>query len=980
MGPLTPEVLRARVAEVRAAIAAQVAPADQALAATAAALAASTTPEEQSAAWAHAQLAERAADRATRAALDARLVEVYALVLEGCRQLQGVTVDVLGEPQVWQLQPYDVQLVGAIALHEGRIAEMATGEGKTLVAAFPLVLGALAGEGVHLVTANSYLAQRDSVWMGALYQHLGLTVGCVDGTEPVSPERVGAYAADITYGTTHELGFDYLRDNMAPTRAGQVQRGHAYAIVDEIDAVLIDDARTPLIISGPSGQETVPLYHGAAPAIRSLVGAQHARVDALITTALEDRATGDSFAAGRAFLAARRGLPDHPRLLGLVADDPTIEQLIQDTRTLLVSRKRLGEIDEALYYVVEPEDKAVFLTDMGMHRLIPDDATAFVLQSVGDQIAALEDDPTLDEREREEARARVLDAATRRELLMNAIHQMLKAYTLFHRDRDYIVTDRGVEIVDTGTGRTMDGRRWSNGLHLAVEVKEGVETVGETQPYATITVQHYFRRYARLAGMTGTASSAAGEFGAIYGLSVLVIPTHRPLLRDDRWDVLVRTQAQKEAALVSEIQRLHALQLPVLVGTESVSASERLSALLDAVQIPHALLNAKQHHAEAGLVARAGQPGAVTIATNMAGRGTDIVLDDRCRAPRTVAWCHANGVDLDTLPDTFDAARSLDGRSTLSAETVVECGGLHVLGAARNTSLRVDRQLRGRAGRQGDPGASQYFVSIEDALLRDFGSERILSMLGAIGMVAQGGMSSKWISMMIDTAQKALEQGEAAARQQMVDYDTPIDVQRGLIYGVRDVALDAGPAVRREVERTLETVLRAECATHLGEYFDPDRVARLLRRLTDLGLVTALQVDSDEPTTDDITSAVVSAVTTAGAAWRTTLGETEADARLAHLYLITVDEVWREHLRAVTRLKEAISYRGVGQTDPVRAYVEESYALFDDAMVDLRLALLARYLRQVMPSDNSDGQAGADGHGVDANVDAGAQTPGSHDA
>ncbi|HEU0054990.1 MAG TPA: hypothetical protein VFQ39_17510, partial [Longimicrobium sp.] len=589
--------------------------------------------------------AERRLKSATEAALDDLLPEAFATVKEAARRLVGTEVIVTGQPLTWDMVHYDVQLIGGIVLHQGKVAEMATGEGKTLVATLPLYLNALTGRGAHLVTVNSYLAQRDAEWMGHLYGYLGLSVGCIDLHEPNTPERRGAYAADITYGTNNEFGFDYLRDNMVHALEQRVQRGHAYAIVDEVDSVLIDEARTPLIISGPVGTETNAAYGRYNPAVSDLYRRQTRIVNELIAQAEKDIEGGDSYAAGEKLFLARRGSPRNKRLLKLLADDPGLARMMGKVERDYMQEKRTHELEEQLLFSMDEKGHNVHLTDQGLDVLAPDDHEAFVVPDISEAVHRVEVDDSLsvdDKRARIEELEREYAEKSEK---MHVIHQLLKAYTLFSRDEQYVIQGGEVMIVDEFTGRMMSGRRWSDGLHQAVEAKEGVAVRAETQTLATITIQNYFRMYDKLGGMTGTAETEESEFHQIYGLDVMVIPTNRPIRRDDRHDLVFKTKREKYNAIMEEVRRLHESQLPVLVGTVSVDVSETLSRMLKRAGIPHEVLNAKQHQREAEIVRGAGQPGSVTIATNMAGRGTDIKLGSGVTDARDVAWLKAHDID-----------------------------------------------------------------------------------------------------------------------------------------------------------------------------------------------------------------------------------------------------------------------------------------------------------------------------------------------
>ncbi|MEC7387018.1 MAG: DEAD/DEAH box helicase, partial [Gemmatimonadota bacterium] len=681
--------------------------------------------------------------------LEEILPEAFAVVKDACRRLLRREITVTGQKMTWDMIPYDVQLIGAITLHRGIVAEMATGEGKTLVATMPLYLNALAGRGAHLVTVNSYLAQRDAEWMGTVFRFLGLTVDVIDLHEPGSPERRTAYQADITYGTNNEFGFDYLRDNMVHKLEQRVQRGHAYVIIDEVDSILIDEARTPLIISGPVGRDTSTPFKQYNQLVSSLYKKQLRITNDLVSEAQKHLAAEEQFEAGEKLLAVKRGTPRHRKFMKLLADDPSLQTLVNKVEADYMREKRLHEIDEMLYFAMDEKGHNVHLSDRGLDELSPNEPEAFTVPDLSAEIGEIEASETLsadDKREQIQGFEAEYSAKSQK---IHVIHQLLKAYTLFHKDEKYIIGENGeVVIVDEFTGRQMAGRRWSDGLHQAVEAKEGVEIRGETQTLATVTIQNYFRMYDKLAGMTGTAETEETEFHQIYGLDVLVIPTNQPVVRDDRNDLIFRTKREKYNALMDEIQRLNKMDLPVLVGTTNVDISETFSRMLKRRGVPHQVLNAKHHKSESEVVRDAGQPGAVTIATNMAGRGTDIKLGTGITEPRTIEWLIEQGTELEeAIPvdpvraeqmklDTVFKAADKNGvsvsemiRRDWADDDVLEDGGLQILGSERHDSRRIDRQLRGRSGRQGDPGSSQFYLSLEDDLMRLFGSERIAGVM-----------------------------------------------------------------------------------------------------------------------------------------------------------------------------------------------------------------------------------------------------------
>ncbi|MGH7449208.1 MAG: preprotein translocase subunit SecA, partial [Longimicrobiales bacterium] len=598
--------------------------------------------DEREAVAVELRAAEDALTAELRNVLEDLLPEAFATVKEACRRLLGTEITVTGQQMTWDMVPYDVQLIGGVALHRGKVAEMATGEGKTLVATMPVYLNALAGRGVHLVTVNTYLAQRDSEWMGTVYRYLGLTVDCIDLYEPGSPERRQAYNADISYGTNNEFGFDYLRDNMVHELGQRVQRHHAYAIIDEVDSILIDEARTPLIISGPVGQEQSAEYKLHNPSVASLYRKQSRIINELVADA-EKQIETEEYSAGEKLLAAKRGSPKHKRLLKMFADNPSLQKLVTQVEADYMREKKLQDIDEMLLYAMDEKGHSIHLSDRGLDDLSPGDPDAFIVPDLSEAIGSIERDAELSVDEKREQIQKLEQEYADKSQRIHAIHQLLKAYTLYNRDEQYIIEDGQIIIVDEFTGRKMAGRRWSDGLHQAVEAKENVSVRGETQTLATVTIQNYFRMYDKLAGMTGTAETEEGEFHSIYGLDVMVIPTNRPIVRDDRQDLVYRTKREKYNAIMDEIERLYKMELPVLVGTVSVDVSETLSRMLKRRGIPHNVLNAKYHQREAEIVSEAGRPAGVTIATNMAGRGTDIKLGPGVTAPRTIAWLREHG-------------------------------------------------------------------------------------------------------------------------------------------------------------------------------------------------------------------------------------------------------------------------------------------------------------------------------------------------
>jgi preprotein translocase subunit SecA len=870
--------------------------------------------------------------RATAEVLDEILPEAFATVREAARRLIGTKVMVTGQEMDWNMVPYDVQLMGGIQLHQGRIAEMATGEGKTLVATLPLYLNALPGKGAHLITVNSYLARRDSEWMGHVYRYLGLTVGCIDNTEPGTMQRRAAYENDITYGTNNEFGFDYLRDNMVQSLEHRVQRSHVYAIVDEVDSVLIDEARTPLIISGPVGNESDAEYGLHNASVARLVRRQTDLVNALVAqgeTAFEAGETDDAMLH---LYKAQLGGPKNKRLLKLMQETGA-KQLVQKMelqhiadRRLPASKQQYRDIENDLLYVLDEKGHTVHLTDAGVDFMSPDAHDEFLLPDLSHEVHMIDHDPVMTAAEKLEARNKLDREYAAKSERLNIVHQLLRAHALFERDVNYVVQEGQVLIVDEFTGRTMHGRRWSEGLHQAVEAKEGVQVKGETQTLATITIQNYFRLYDKLSGMTGTAETEETEFHEIYKLGVSVIPTNRPVIRDDRQDLVYKTRREKYNAILEETQRLHELQFPVLVGTVSVEVSETLSRMFKRAGIPHNVLNAKYHQREAEIVASAGQPGAVTIATNMAGRGTDIKLGP--------------GVTESKPSQRKDAENQI--------VDVVECGGLHIIGSERHESRRIDRQLRGRAGRQGDPGASQFFLSLEDDLMRLFGSDRIARLMDRMGAEEGEMLTHSLITRSIEQAQKRVELQNFQSRKRLLEYDDVMNQQREVIYSLRSFALEGGEEAKAEAEKMVEKGVAKRVDNMLNEFDSQEEWDFALVR-QDLLMHYMLNVpgfeDGNLPTSQEI--AEQRAIEAGQKAFNdklASLGE-YSEQLLALVMLHVIDEKWKDHLYDLDQLRNAIGYRSWGQKDPLIEYKHEAYNMFVDLMQDIHNTFTERFLR-----------------------------------
>jgi len=874
---------------------------------------------------------------ATAGVLDELLPEAFATVREACRRLLGTNVKVTGHDLEWNMVPYDVQLMGGIQLHTGRIAEMATGEGKTLVATLPLYLNALPGKGAHLVTVNSYLARRDSEWMGHIYRYLGLTVGCIDDSDAGTFQRRAMYECDITYGTNNEFGFDYLRDNMVVELDQRVQRGHVYAIVDEVDSVLIDEARTPLIISGPVGNETDAEYAVHNAAVARLVRRQSDLVNSLVAAGEKALEANDEDQAGLQLYKAQMGGPKNKRLLK-VMQETGAKQLVQKMELKHISDRRLPpgkqefrDIEDDLLFVLDEKGHTVHLTDAGVDYLSPNNHDEFVLPDISQEVHHIDHDPDLTPAEKLSTRNELNREYAAKSERLNIVHQLLRAHALYEIDVNYVIQEGQVLIVDEFTGRTMPGRRWSEGLHQAVEAKEGVQVKGETQTLATITIQNYFRLYDKLAGMTGTAETEETEFHEIYKLIVSVIPTNQPVVRDDRNDLVYKTRREKYNAILEETQRLHGLGFPVLVGTVSVDVSETLSRMFKRAGMTHNVLNAKYHEREAEIVAGAGQSGAVTIATNMAGRGTDIKL----------------GPVLESKP-----SKRKDPEN--NEVDVMETGGLHIIGSERHESRRIDRQLRGRAGRQGDPGASQFFLSLEDDLMRLFGSDRIARLMDRLGAQEGEMLTHPLITRSIEQAQKRVELQNFQSRKRLLEYDDVMNQQREVIYSLRSFALEGGEELKAEAEKMIASGVERRVENALDLFDSPEDWDFALVR-QDLLMHYILSVpgfeDGELPTTLVEAKARASeAGSNAFADKMASLGE-YANQLLSLVMLHVLDEKWKDHLYDLDQLRNAIQYRSWGQKDPLIEYKHEAYTMFVDLMSDIHNTFTERFLRAQLTFD-----------------------------
>ena len=899
MGPdelrTTAEALEARLAPLRSEFSALPAKIDP-------------TPESIEAAKAAFHEAELEFPRSRAKHLEKILPEAFAVVKNAARRMCGTTISVNDHPILWEMVHFDVQLIGGVALHRGMIAEMQTGEGKTLVATLPVYLNALTGLGVHLVTVNDYLARRDADWMGALYKFLGLTVGCIQNQMPPW-ERRAEYACDITYGTNAEFGFDYLRDNgMASTRDEQVQRGHYLAIIDEVDSILIDEARTPLIISGPSAHSSHQ-YDKYKPLVEQLVKRQTALCNEVAAEVKRLFDAGDKDGAGRLLYKLKLGQPRNRQLMRYM-EEPEMRKMLEKAELSFhqdAQKKELFELKEELYFVIDEKGHDSDLMEMGREYLSPGDPESFTLPDLGTLYADIDTNSELNAEQKIAAKDELQVRMDSQAEKIHNISQLLKAYCVFEKDVQYVVKDNKVIIVDENTGREMAGRRWSDGLHQAVEAKEGVEIEKETQTFATITIQNYFRLYQKLGGMTGTAETEAAEFHDIYRLDVLPIPTNAPNVRVDENDQVFKTRREKFNAVVSKIEEAHTKGQPCLVGTASVESSETLSRMLKRAKIPHSVLNAKFHEQEAEIVSQAGQLGSVTVSTNMAGRGTDIKL----------------------------------------ATGVPELGGLFVIGTERHESRRTDRQLRGRCARQGDPGRSQFFISFEDDLMRNFAAaDRMTSMMERFGMKEGEALEHSWLNKSVETAQKRVEQRNYTWRKRVLDFDDVMNMQREVVYGYRNEVLTT-EVPRNLVTEIIEETIPAKVRVFISDQDDKKPYYEELLHWVNTTLpvlVTAADFSS-EPNEDAISAMLVSRVKEA---YETRVGNLPMevlDQEERRMVLVAIDKQWQEHLYNMDALREGVGLRAQGQKDPLVEYKNEAYNLFVTLMDAIKQEALQNLFR-----------------------------------
>ena len=863
--------------------------------------------------------------------------------------------DAAGTPVVWDMVHYDVQFIGGVVLHSGKIAEMATGEGKTLVGTLPIYLNALPGRGVHVVTVNDYLAKRDSAWMGPLYQFHGLTIDCIDNHQPNSDARRKAYNSDITYGTNNEFGFDYLRDNMVASPEELVQREQNFAIVDEVDSVLVDDARTPLIISGPVPQGDRQEFDVLKPSVDRIVEVQKKTVTTIFNEAKKLIAAGNTKEGGFKLLQAYRGLPKNRPLIKFLSESGN-RALLQKTEAQYMqdNNRDMPIVDKDLYFVIDEKNNQVDLTDKGVEYMSQgnSDSSFFVLQDIGTEIAELEAKNLTKEEEFEAKEKLFADFAEKSERV-HTMNQLLKAYTLFEKDDEYVVMEGEVKIVDEQTGRIMEGRRYSDGLHQAIEAKENVKIEAATQTFATITLQNYFRMYNKLAGMTGTAETEAGEFWQIYKLDVVVIPTNRPIQRNDQQDLVYKTNREKYNAVIEEVEKLTSAGRPVLVGTTSVEISQLLSRALQLRKIQHQVLNAKLHKKEAEIVAEAGRPGQVTIATNMAGRGTDIKLRDG----------------------------------------VKDAGGLAIIGTERHDSRRVDRQLRGRAGRQGDPGSSQFYVSLEDNLMRLFGSERIAKMMDRMGHKEGEVIQHSMISKSIERAQKKVEENNFGVRKRLLEYDDVMNKQRDVIYKRRKNAL-FGDHLKYDITNMIFDVAQSIVnKTKIeGDYKDfeyeiiknftmeapvsqKDFESKTVPELTNIVFKAAqddyqmklnLMKEKSFPIIENVfknqgqTFKMIQVPFTDGHKTMTIVTnlekayETQCESLIndyeKNITLAIIDDNWKQHLREMDDLRRSSQGAVYEQKDPLVIYKQESFYLFSEMIDKMNKEIVSFLYRGEIPA------------------------------
>jgi preprotein translocase subunit SecA len=847
--------------------------------------------------------------KAEQGALGLVMVEAFAIIKDVSRRMCGSSWKVSGQDITWEMIPYDVQLIGAIILHNGKVAEMKTGEGKTLVATMPIYLNALTGRGVHVITVNDYLAQRDAEWMGEVYKRLGLSVGFILNSMDNS-ERRDMYKKDITYGTNNEFGFDYLRDNMSLRKEDKVQRGHAFAIVDEVDSVLIDEARTPLIISGAVDAPVDETFTTLKPGVQQLVKKQTELVADLVRDAQKFIDAGDENNAGLKLLQAQRGMPKH-KLVMKIFQEAGMLKLAHDVESEHIRDKKMHEVDDDLFFSIEEKSHVMDITEKGRNILSPEKPETFIIPDLGELLLEVDENESLNKQEKEKEREKAHQLHAQRSGTIHNFNQLLKAYTLYEKDVEYVLENGKVMIVDEFTGRVLPGRRYSDGLHQALEAKENVRIEKETQTLATITIQNYFRLYDKLAGMTGTAETEAEELGSIYALDVTVIPTHRSISREDREDLVYKTKREKYNAVIDEIIECHKKGQPVLVGTISVEISELLARMLKRKSIPHSVLNAKQHKSEAEVVSRAGQTGAVTIATNMAGRGTDIKL----------------------------------------VSGIKELGGLHIIGTERHESRRIDLQLRGRSGRQGDPGSSRFYLSLEDDLMRLFSSDKVAAIMDRMGIEEGEVISAKMVTRAISNAQKKVEVRNYGIRKHLLEYDDVMNQQRQVIYDIRNQALsgdDASDSVSQLLTDFVDDEIEVQKQLGAPDTWEWDYLRQHLSShiLVDISFEKIKDdLGNDDPSPENISGWIIERAKAIYKAKESLLDEETMKGFERFVILRTIDDKWKDHLYGMDQLREGINLRAYGQKNPLLEYKSEGFKMFQDMMSDMNAVTVQRLFR-----------------------------------
>ena len=834
--------------------------------------------------------------------LEKNMTNVFAIVKDASRRLKGTKFKVMETQMVWDMVHYDVQLIGGIVLHQGKISEMKTGEGKTLVSTLPIVLNAMTGKGVHVVTVNDYLAQRDSQWMGLLFDFLGLSVGCL--LDRMAPQdRKNAYNMDITYGTNSQFGFDYLRDNMVSSNELKVQNGHSYAIIDEVDSVLVDEARTPLIISGSVDAPVNQDYSTWRNKIESLVRTQNKYVNELISESEELLNNDKKDEAGLKLLISLKGAPKNKRLMKLF-QETGVKRLVHDTESEYIREKKVNEIEEYLYFVIDENSRVTDLSEKGREFLSSSNPEYFIIPDLGETYFEIENTPNITKNEIISKKQEAQTIHGERSERIHIINKLLQAFCLYEKDIEYIVQEGKVQIVDEHTGRVLHGRRYSDGLHEAIEIKENVVVGRESQTHATITIQNYFRMYNKLAGMTGTALTEAQEFMEIYKLDVVEIPTNVPITRIDQNDFIFRSKREKYNSVVNKLRELCDKGQPVLVGTTSVEESEILSKMLKLAKISHNVLNAKQHQREAEIVSRAGQKSAITISTNMAGRGTDIKLGDG----------------------------------------VKELGGLFILGTGRHESRRIDLQLRGRAGRQGDAGESIFYLSLEDDLMRIFGSDRIANVMDKLGIEEGEVITHSMVTKSVQRAQQKLETRNFSIRKHVLEYDMVMNRQREIIYTRRNYCLDD-----KKIMEELDNIIIEFIDDNVDTFNTSNNINTLDSEGLDNEFLETLSVDisniEQSKSIDELKINIKNNLNDIIRYKKDSIGDKIFEDFIKFVLLSEIDKKWREHLSAMDQMREGINLRAYGQKNPLIEYKKEGFLLFEEMMFSINKEVLKNIFR-----------------------------------